>query len=434
MASPLLVAALVCLAAAAGADVDAKALAPFENQKVTAIVLTGHKATKEFVITREIETLVGEPFKVETALEDYQRLENLSIFAEIGLSAEADAGGVKLTFVFKEMPSYIPFLGFSYTEENGFSVGPGLSSLNLFGRDMSVSATAYFGGADQYKLAYSWPWITGDHVSLDFFGARLTRTDTLNEFEETSYEFTPQVGRYLTEKGRIRAKFSLFEMGSDVDGKTLDPDNHDNLLRLGVSVGWDTRDSWTIPRKGWKNELEIWKTGFGGEGDFWTVTLDLRNYVPIGRRQRLMLSGLASLQNGEVGVDIPQYMIYRLGGANSIRGYSLNDLGRRLYGKSQLLGTVEYSFNLIPLRSWSISKFAFRLGLDAAVFTDGGIAWSTPDEFQWKRGKAGLGAGLRLLVPGTEMVRFDVAWSEQGGFQFHFAGGPKPQAQRNRLR
>jgi outer membrane protein insertion porin family len=394
----------------------------------------GHKVTKEYVITREIETRVNGPLKVETILADYQRLENLSIFADIWVGAAPAAGGVKVTFTFKEMPTYIPFVGISYTEENGFSGGPGLSSLNLGGRDMSLSATAYFGGSNQYKVAYSWPWISGDHVSFDLVGARLTRTDTLNEFEETSYEFTPQVGKYFKEHGRLKGKFSWFRMGSDVEGKTLSPDNHDNLVRIGASVGWDTRDSWTIPRKGWRNELEIWRTGLGGDGDFWTLALDLRRYFPIGKRQRLMVSGLASLQTGTVGVDIPEYMIYRLGGANSIRGYSLDVLGRELFGKSQMIGTVEYSFNLVPLRSWSISKFSFRLGLDAALFTDGGLAWSTSDEFNWKRGRGGLGGGLRLLVPGTEMVRFDVGWSEQGGFQFHFAGGSKPSAQRNRLR
>ena len=435
VASPFLVAALLLgSSATVSADVSAAALAPFENRPVSEIHLVGHKVTKEHVITREIETRVGSPLKVETLLADYQRLENLSIFADIRIAAELEGAGVKVTFTFKEMPTYIPFVGFSYTEENGFSAGPGISSLNLSGRDMSLSATAYFGGATQYKVNYSWPWISGDHVSLDFFGARQTRADTLNEFQETSYESTPQVGRYFRKHGRLKAKISHFRMESDVDGKTLSPDNADNLIRVGASVGWDTRDSWTIPRQGWRNELEVWRTGFGGDGDFWTVVVDLRRYFPIGKRQRLLLSSLASLQTGTVGEDIPEYMIYRLGGANSIRGYDLDVLGRQLYGKSQLLGTAEYSFNVVPLRSWSISKFHFRLGLDVALFTDGGLAWSTSEELRWKRGRGGVGAGLRLLVPGTEMVRFDLAWSEQGGFQFHFSGGAKPATQRNRLR
>jgi outer membrane protein insertion porin family len=421
---------------AAVADVDVDALAAFENRPVTEIRLTGYKVTREYVITREIRTRVGEPLHAATLIADVQRLENLSVFAQIGVVAEADGAGVRLLFRFKEMPAFIPLAGASYTEQDGFSAGPKLSALNLSGRDISLSARAYFGSTKQVAASLSWPWIGGNHVSFDFRGARLSRTDTLNEFKETSYEFTPSVGTYLGEHGRLAGKFSLFRMSSDVAGKTLSPDNHDVLPRLGASLGWDTRDSWNYPRHGWLNELEVWRTGgpLGGDADFWSMNLDLRRWVPTAKRQRLSLSSLLSLQSGTVGEDLPVYLIYRMGGANSIRGYTIDDLGRQLYGKNQLIGTAEYSFNLLPLRRWDIWKFPLRLGLEFALFADTGIAWSEPRDFALKRARAGAGGGLRLLVPGSEMVRFDVGWSEEGGFQFHFASGSKAAAQRLRLR
>ncbi len=403
-----------------------------EGRTVTTIELTGHKVTREYVITREIRTRVGESFHPDILAADVQRLENLSVFADIGVDAEPDGKGVRLRFRFKEMPSWVPLPGFSYTEEDGFAAGPKLSALNLFGRDMSLTARAYFGSANQYSVSYSWPWISGNHRSFNFYGARLSRADTLNGFEETSYEFTPRVGTYLGEHGRLEGKFSLFRMKSDVDGKTLDPDNEDTLPRLGAALGWDSRDSWNNPRRGWQNELELWRTG--GDGNFWSMNLDLRRWFPTTSRQRLMLNSLLSLQSGTVGEDLPVYLIYRMGGANSIRGYEIADLGRRLYGKNQLIGTAEYSFNLMPLRRFDLWKFALRLGLDVALFADGGIAWSEPGEFAWHRGRGGIGGGLRLLVPGSEMVRFDAGWSEEGGFQFHFGSGSKPVAQRLRLR
>jgi outer membrane protein insertion porin family len=433
----LVVAGLLALGAGpVGAAVDSSSLARFEGRQVTVVELTGHETTKDFVITRELQTRVGEPFHVETLDADVQRLDNLSIFAQISVEAEPDGEGVRLVFRVKEMPSWVPLAGFSYTEQDGFSAGPKLSAMNLTGRDISLGWRAYFGGARQYSTDLSWPWIGGDHVSVEFRGARLDRTDTLNEFKEASYEFTPRVGRYLGEHGRLKGAFSLFRMESDVDGKTLSPDNHDTLHRLGVSVGWDTRDSWRFPRRGWQNELEVWRTGgfMGGDGDFWSMNLDLRRWVPTVAGQRLMVSGLASLQSGTVGEDIPVYLIYRMGGANSIRGYKISDLGKRLYGKNQLIGTLEYSINVLPIRRWDLWKFSLRLGLDVALFTDAGIAWSEPGELAMNRARGGLGAGLRLLVPGAEMVRFDLGWSPEGGLQFHFGNGSKPAAQRPRLR
>jgi outer membrane protein assembly factor BamA len=409
------------------------ALAPFSGRELTAIVLVGHQSTRDDVIRREIETAVGGPLSLESVAADVQRLDNLQIFAQITVSAEPDGEGVRLSFRFKEMPAWIPWLGFSYTEQDGFSVGPKFSALNLGGRAISLGARAYFGGAKQYSARLTWPWILPhDHTTLDFYGARLKRTDTLNEFKETSYEFTPELSRYLGRHGRLEAKFSLFRMHSDVDGKPLDPDNQDTLPRVGASIGWDTRDSWRLPRHGWQNELEIWYTR--GDADFWTMNLDLRRWLSITGRQRLLLSSLITLQSGTVDVDLPEYLIYRMGGANSIRGCSIDELGPVLYGKNQLIGTLEYSLNLMRVHRFDYWRFAVSMGLDLTVFTDAGIAWSEPEDLALRRARGGLGAGTRLLVPGSEMVRFDVGWSPEGGFHFHFASGSKPVAQRQRIR
>jgi outer membrane protein assembly factor BamA len=225
-------------------------------------------------------------------------------------------------------------------------------------------------------------------------------------------------------------------MQSDVAGKTLSPDDSDLLLRLGVSLGWDTRDSWSNPRRGWHNELELWRTGgqLGGDGDFWTLTLDVRRWLATGVRQKLLLSGLASFQSGSVGTDLPEYLQYRLGGANTIRGYDVEVLGKTLVGKNQLIGTAEYAFTRVPPRRFDFWKLSFRLGVELALFGDAGIAWSEGPDLALRRARGGLGVGLRLLTPGSEMVRFDVGWSPTGGMKFHFAGGSKPRRQRERLR
>ena len=311
-------------------DASVASLAPFAGRRVTAIDLTGHNVTKDWVITREIRTKLGEPLDLEAVGRDVARLDNLSIFAEIRVDGEpVGDDGVRLVFNFKEMPSWFPILSYVYTEENGFSWGLGVSAGNLTGRDLSVSARVYFGDLEQQWTRISWPWISGNHRSFDFYGARYTRPDTLRGFEETSYEFTPEVGTWICDHGWARAKFSYFRMESDTAGITLSPDNEDNLLRLGASFGWDTRDSWRNPRRGWQNEIELWRTGgfLGGDGDWWSVNLDLRRWLPVTRRTKLMLSGLVSLQSGTLGEDVPVYLDYFMGGANSIRGYGVSDLG-----------------------------------------------------------------------------------------------------------
>jgi outer membrane protein insertion porin family len=427
---------LALLPAVAAAQIDTQ-VAVYSGQTVEAVEIEGREVTEEHVVTREIHTRVGEPLAYETVEKDVQRLKNLQIFSEIGVEVErAKEGHVRVRFVVKEMPSWIPLLALTYTEQDGFSVGPGITSLNLTGRDIEVSGKAFFGGTTQFQVYADWPWIAGrNHLGARLQAAHLDRFDTLNEFQENSSEFTPRVSRFLGERGRLAAELQLFKLRSDRPGITLSPDNEDLLVSLGVTLGWDTRDSWNNPRGGWWNELVIKRTGgfLGGDGDFWTLIADVRRWQPLRPRQRLLLSGLMSLQSG-TDADVPTYLLYRLGGANTIRGYDIEKLGRELYGRNQLLGTVEYSYALIPQRRFDIWKFSFRLGLEVAVFGDVGVAWSESRDLNAKRTRAGLGSGLRALVPGSQMLRLDVGWSPEAGFHFHFAGATKPERQRARIR
>lgn len=417
-------------------DSTAAGMQHLVGRRVTAIEITGHRATKQQVITREIHTKVGDSLGVELRY-DVSRLENLGIFAEITVQGEEVGNdSVRVIFKLKEMPTWFPVISYSYTEENGVSIGAGISSVNLTGRDLSVSARAYTGGTDQQWARISWPWISGDHNSFDFYGAHIARQDVLRGFKELSQEFTPEVGTALSEHSWVRAKFSAFNMSSDTTGITLSANNEDQLIRLGGSIGWDTRDSWINPRQGWKNEVEVWRTGgfLGGDGDWWTGTFDVRTWQPLTARTKILISGLATIQSGTLGEQVPRYMNYNLGGANSVRGYAITDHEEQYSGKNQMIGTAEYSWAAIAPRRFDLWKISLKLGAEFAAFGDAGIAWSERGDLRLPRARGGIGAGLRLLVPGSEMVRLDWGWSPQGGLQFHFATGTKPVAQRNRVR
>ena len=281
------------------------------GRPVTAINLGGHKITKEHVIRREIRQGLDEPFDLAMLQQDKTRLTNLNIFASIDVDAVEDGEGVALDYEFKEMPPLIPFPAFTFTEENGFSYGLGVSALNFKGRDIQLSGRALFGGTTTYRLVVSYPWVTGNHLSVDFFGAHLERDDEVRGFGEISDEFTPWVGTYFGDHGRLAGAVSFFRMRSDVDGITIQPDNEDQLHRLGLRFGWDTRDSWRNPQNGWQNELQIFRTGglLGGDGDFWTVDVDIRRFQSVNEKSTLAIGSLVTLQTGEAGVDALRHRV-----------------------------------------------------------------------------------------------------------------------------
>jgi outer membrane protein assembly factor BamA len=335
------------------------------------------------------------------------------------------------------MPWIVPYPRVSYTEQDGWSLGAGVASVNLHGRATRLSAAFLLGGVDSWSLRYRYPWITGNHVSFDLLASDLERSDELNGFRENSLEFTPWFGSYLGDRGRMGATVSYFQMDSDRDGITLSDDRSDQFLRIGGRLAYDSRDNWRNPCRGWLHEVLVMRYDggtFGQPGAWWLAELDTRRYQPLTQKQALVIGALASFQDGDVGTDIPTYLQYRMGGANSVRGYDIDVLGKELYGRNQSIVTAEYQLVLFPMQEHFIGKWSYSAGLEAAAFVDWGIAWNDAGEFDAERARAGFGVGLRWLLPAVFEVRTDVAVGEDGDVFFHLGVGDKLSAQRARLR
>jgi len=414
---------------------EAEELSTWEGQRITELSVSGNSKTKDYVILRELETREGEALDLDLLNDDLQRLENLGVFSSVNPICRQDSDGVALEVQVVELPFLLAFPALAYTEQNGFSIGAGLESLNLRGRNIRFSSKVLVGGTETFSLALTNPWFAGNHASLDFRYVYLQRQDDLNGFLETSHEFSPVLGTYIGRNGRAKVLIGWFQMGSDTNGKTLDPDNTDDFYRIGGSIGLDTRDKWRNPHRGGWSDIELiynrqWELGVG----FLTGILDQRRFVPTHPRNTLMVGTLLSVRTGEVGVEVPEYAMYRMGGANSIRGYSIDSLGRVLFGKNQLILTLEDQILVKDIREYTIIKWPASLGLQLAFFLDAGIAWSTESQFTMDRFKLGGGVGVRLLVPGVDMVRFDLGIGEGGEVHLHFGIHNKLAAQRARIR
>jgi len=423
------------LPAALGADQGLEALRPFEGETVVRVAVVGHETTREYVILRELSTRVGEPFHAGTVQADVQRLDNLDIFSSVSVTGAEEGGGVAIIYRVRELPYMLPYITYDVTDQDGWSFGPAVKSVNMLGKDIFVAGYALFGGRTSFLLDSSYPWVAGNHVSLDLDLYRIQRQNDLDGFGETAFEFTPRLGTYLGDRGRAAVGFTYLKVESDTDGHTLGADNVDVLYRVTASLGYDSRDAWGDPHRGWLNEVELTQTGgiLPGDGDFYTGHFDVRRFQPVGRHT-LAVGGLLTLQGGRLGLSVPEYLDYHLGGSNSIRGYQLDDLGQWLHGRNQFLGTVEYRVPLAAAREVELLGLAADLGLAGALFVDSGAAWDRRGQLSRNRFRTGAGVGLRLLMPAVDMTRLDLAFGQGGNWGIHFAVFSKFRAQRLRLR
>ena len=410
------------VAAPAGATPDddpARDLEKYSGQPVTAIKFSGLKRTKTYVVEREVRSETGKPLDPQLVKEDVLRLENRQIFGVVTVNVTPTDQGDALEFELEEIPWIIQHPSLKYTEENSFSIGAGVSSPNFLGRAMTLSAGVLFGGQNTFNASFQDPWITGNHVSAGGKFGHNVRQNELLDFEETTDLFQLAGGTYLGDQGRLSANAGYLGVQSDQDSITLNPDNHDRMYFGSVILGQDSRDSWTVPRNGWKNQW-INVSYVGGDADFWTFQFDMNRYLPIGKHQAIAFGPLFSYQTGTVNVDVPQYLQYFMGGANTIRGYKLLDLGKELFGKNQLIVNVEYRWDFFPMRGFQILKWEVSAGLQLAGFADAGIAWSESRDFSLDRARFGFGAGVRLMLPVLETIRFDVGVSQYGDVVFNF--------------
>jgi outer membrane protein insertion porin family len=163
-----------------------------------------------------------------------------------------------------------------------------------------------------------------------------------------------------------------------------------------------------------------------GDADYLTFDVDVRRYHPLGQRTTFLGTALLTLQTGSSGQNIPTYMDFTLGGANTVRGWDF--ASRR--GKNQFITSLEIRRTVVATRPISLFGFNFYGGVALAAFGDLGSAWGSGADTAGTIGGGGI--GLRIFVPYVDLIRIDFGYGDS--FQGLAGIGEKAVFQRNRVR
>jgi outer membrane protein assembly factor BamA len=190
------------------------------------------------------------------------------------------------------------------------------------------------------------------------------------------------------------------------------PGFQDPRTQYAYTGGWvefDIRDKWEEPPVGIVARVTSARyedTGIS-EHDFTRVVGDVKAYVPLGARNRVLAFRLRTSHSlADDGKEVPFYLMETLGGAKDVRGYR----EYRFRDTRNLLASAEYRWEV-----WNFVDFSF--------FFDAGKVFRNASDFNFDRMHTGYGFGVRAHAPPNFTLRFDLAKSTEG-FRFHISGGP----------
>jgi outer membrane protein assembly factor BamA len=400
---------------------------PLEGVIVREIRVIGLSDLPPAAVTRHLASKAGAPFRRANVAIDTRRLDELRLFSTVRVEPSLDGGDVVIDVKVKQTLRILPTIALRVTDANGLSAGAGMRSINLFGHGAQAGVSALFGGETAVGGVVDTTTITPGtwavHTALNY----TSRENTLYDYHEraTSAELRPS--RNFNHGVRVGGVASLLVDDTGSSDVSLSPDGTDVMPTFGTFLTLDTLDSSTNPRNGTWAEGEI--DYVVGDARSWTFIADGRRFQHLSARHGVAAFALASFQTGEVGETLPEYLQFALGGANTVRGWSL---GSRT-GRNQFIGTAEYTFVARQVAPFSIFGFNAYGGLQLVAFADTGLAWNHSADRQ--SAITGYGAGLRVLVPFVDLVRIDVAWGEPGqGAAAYFGISLKAARQRQRVR
>lgn len=399
-----------------------------DGKIISRIELLGLKYTKETFIRRHLYSQEGQSYSARNAQLDYARLDGLAIFSSITFDTREDGDKLVLVIIVSENAPWLPGINMTISDETGFSIGPSVSFGNFLGRGMKLSVSARFGGATTYQALFSTPWYGDGRPQVVAQVYRLNRDNRLDNFQETSLEANLDLLWSMGKNFRIGPRFTLLQMNSDTPGITISDSNEDFTYGFGFFLGRDSRNFLSYPTKG--GVLFFDTIRYYGDMQTNRSSIDARWYFSLFERHRIGVYSLTTFSSGEIGVDIPLWADFHIGGTNTVRGWDIDS--RR--GKNQSIAVMEYGFMVLERKIVRVGKIQMDMGIQLAVFGDVGTAWNESQGYQ-DNFIAGGGVGLRLIMPTVGMVRFDFASGQpEVGIQFHIGSKERATAQRFRVR
>jgi outer membrane protein assembly factor BamA len=176
-----------------------------------------------------------------------------------------------------------------------------------------------------------------------------------------------------------------------------------------AAVAMDGRDSTWDPKRGALLRLAAgsYDSVNGQDFGWFNYRFEAQAFRPLGDTDHVLAFRLLGDFNDEKGgSQVPFFVLGRLGGRYSMRGYAVN----RFTDLNGMVATVEYRYAIWP-------KY-----MDAIAFFDAGQVAHRTGEFGWSRARTDWGIGFKAKTLRSALLRFDVGFGPEGPrYRFTFS-------------
>ncbi|MCG2726068.1 MAG: outer membrane protein assembly factor BamA [Elusimicrobia bacterium] len=390
------------------------------------IDVEGNKATKTYVLRREIAQKEGEIFSSSKIRRSQEKIFNLGFIDDVQLAINPSSSPDKVDLVFDIAEGKPGML----TAGAGISSNEGLvgtlsaQHLNMFGRAQKLSISWQFGKRVQdYHISWTTPWIKDKPISLggDIYNTRRYRPymDSLSAYTEKRTGGKVSLGpRFENDKYRLNTSYTYEKVkisGVKDEYKTILTEGTSTTSSIYLEFARDTRNNIWDPVSGSRSSIGLEFTGgpFMGDVNFYKPNVSYSyNYKLFEIEDYPFVLSFAN-RFGYVArfgstKSVPVYEKYFIGGSETVRGYNSNgQIGPPDGGKVYSVANLEFKFPLARERKRTIVQWAF--------FFDVGNSWEDFNNISMRFGtgttrlKAGAGFGIRFTTPAFP-IRLDWAY------------------------
>ncbi|MDE2142331.1 MAG: outer membrane protein assembly factor BamA [Elusimicrobia bacterium] len=408
----------------------------------------GNKATKTYVIRREVVVKPGDRFSAARVRKSREKIMNLGFMDDVDVDLQpspVDPDKVDLTFDVTEGKPGVLTAGAAYSSIDGLIGTLSVQHLNFLGRAQKVSANWSFGKRVQdYSVSWTTPWVGNSPTSL---GVDVFHTRRINPFQGDLSAYTERrtggtirVGpRFQEDKYLLNFSYTLQQVTvQDIDpnqnfGGALTPSTSVQSL-VSVEFARDTRDSIWDPARGSRSGIGATLSGGPLMGDINFVEPTVTNQIHWTLYNpddwpfvfSIFHRGGYVAQFGSTK-EVPVQNRFYVGGQDSLRGYSPSgEAGYVSGGKIYQVANAEFGFPLAREHHKSIVKLV--------IFADAGGSWDRVSDYNLRIGgtdtsvRTDVGLGIRFVTPAFP-IRLDYGYglNHRPGeklYQINFGLGP----------